>query len=94
MAEPIGRRPVVLLSRNAAYAIRTSITVALVTTRIRRIRSEVSIGPREGLAEASVANLDDILTIPKESLLNQAGELSREKMEQVAAAIRFALALP
>ena len=38
---PAGRRPVVVLSRDEAYAVRSLIIVAPITTRIRHIPSEV-----------------------------------------------------
>jgi len=34
---PIGRRPVLLLSRDEAYAVRNAVTVAKVTSTIRGI---------------------------------------------------------
>jgi mRNA interferase MazF len=40
---PAGRRPVVLLSRDEAYKIRSLIIVAPITARIRRIASEVPL---------------------------------------------------
>lgn len=46
---PMGRRPVVLLSRDEAYAIRDFIMAAPVTTRVRRIVAEVPLGPEDGL---------------------------------------------
>ena len=49
LAPPVGKRPVLLLSRDEAYAVRELVTVAPVTTRIRHIASEVSLGPEEGL---------------------------------------------
>lgn len=49
---PTGRRPVVLLSRDEAYAIRALVTVAPVTTRIRQIPAEVPLGPEDGLPPA------------------------------------------
>ncbi len=42
LAPPAGRRPVLLLSRNEAYAVRELVMVAPLTTRIRGIPSEVS----------------------------------------------------
>lgn len=57
---PAGRRPVVLLSRNEAYAVRELVTVAPITTRARRIPTEVPLGPAEGLPKACVVNLDTI----------------------------------
>ena len=62
---PAGRRPVVLLSRNEAYAVRELVTVAPVTTRARNIPTEVRLGPAQGLPKACVANLDTITTIPR-----------------------------
>ena len=44
LTPPAGRRPVLLLSRNEAYAVRELVTVAPVTTRMRHIPSEVPLG--------------------------------------------------
>lgn len=90
---PTGRRPVVLLSRDEAYAIRALVTVAPVTTRIRQIPAEVPLGPEDGLPQPCVVNLDTILTIAKASLREHLATLSAEKLEAVERAIRFALAM-
>lgn len=45
---PAGRRPVVLLSRDEAYAIRALVIVAPVTTRVRSIPAEVPWVQRMG----------------------------------------------
>lgn len=90
---PMGRRPVVLLSRDEAYALRTQVTVAPVTTRIRRIATEVRLGPEDGLARPCVANLDTIITINKSVLRHPVAELSVSKISAVDQAIHFALAL-
>ncbi len=90
---PIGRRPVVLLSRNAAYAVRASVTVAPVTRTIRNLPVEVPLGPQDGLPASCVANLDDIFTISMKRLERILTTLSREKMASVNEAIQFALAL-
>ena len=90
---PTGRRPVVLLSRDEAYAIRALVIVAPVTTRIRDIPSEVQLGPEEGLPRVCVANLDTILTIAKSSLDEHITDLSPEKLRAVDAALHFALGL-
>ena len=90
---PIGRRPVVLLSRDAAYRVRTSVTVGMVTRTIRGIPVEVPLGMEDGMPEKCVVNLDDILTIPKLRLVERITTLSPEKMTAVAKAIIFALDL-
>ncbi|MGH7777415.1 MAG: type II toxin-antitoxin system PemK/MazF family toxin [Candidatus Dormibacterales bacterium] len=93
LPEPLGHRPVLLLSREQAYAIRTRVTVAPLTTTIRRIPTEVPLGAEEGLPRGSVANLDDIATIPKSRIARRIGALSQAKMNAVREAIVFALAL-
>jgi len=90
---PAGRRPVVLLSRDEAYAVRSLVTVAPVTTRIRRIPVEVPLGAAEGLSRDCVANLDTITTIPRARLKARAGVLGGAKITAMEEAIAFALGL-
>ncbi len=90
---PAGRRPVLLLSRNAAYSVRTSVTVATITRSIREIPVEVVVDESDGMPVRSVINLDDILTIPKSLVEQRLTSLSPDKMTLVNRAIVFALAL-
>ena len=90
---PAGRRPVVLLSRDAAYAVRTSITVAPITRTVRDIPVEVPLGREDGLRATCVVSLDDITTIPKALLTRRVSLLSQARMEAIEVAIRFALDL-
>jgi len=90
---PLGRRPVVLLSRDTAYAVRSSVTVAPVTRTVHDIPVEVPLGPEDGLPQRCVVNLDGIATIPKKALDRGLTALSPEKMRLIDQAIRFALAL-
>ena len=90
---PAGRRPVILLSRNEAYSVRSLIIVAPVTTRICRIPSEVLLGTDDGLPQDCVANLDTITTIPKDCLRSRLATLNAKKLKEVEAAIHFALGL-
>jgi mRNA interferase MazF len=90
---PVGRRPVVLLSRNRAYRVRTAVTFAAITRTVRNIPVEVALGPEDGLPAACVVNADDILTAPKALLTERITALSQEKMAAVADAVKFALDL-
>jgi len=87
------RRPVVLLSRNEAYAVRSLVITAPATTTIRAYAVEVKIGRREGLAHECVLNCDWLVTLPQEDLLERAGVLSGAKLRQLDDALRFALGL-
>ena len=93
LPSPIGRRPVLLLSRDAAYRVRTSVTVGMVTRTVRTIPVEVPLGREDEMPEQCVVNLDNILTIPKARLTERITTLSSEKMTAVAQAIIFALDL-
>jgi len=82
-----------LLSRDAAYRVRTSVNVAIITRTIGNIPVEVLLEPEDGMPAKCVVNLDDILTIPKSRLTERITALSAEKMTAVAKAIVFALDL-
>jgi mRNA interferase MazF len=90
---PAGRRPVILLSRDESYSVRELVTVAPVTTRIRNIPSEVSLGTEDGLPKACVVNLDTIVTIAKASLGERITILSPGKMKAVESALHFVFGL-
>jgi len=90
---PGGRRPVLLLSRNEAYGVRSLVIVAPVTTRFRRIPSEVPLGVNDGLPQNCVANLDTITTIPKDCLRSRLAVLNTKKLKEIEAAVCFALGI-
>ena len=91
LPKPIGRRPVVLLSRDEAYNVRNAVTVAEITTTIRDIPVEVLLGKEDGLPKRCVVNLDTIITIRKSLLKERICLLRQEKIESVNKAIKFAL---
>jgi len=90
---PAGRRPVVLLSRDEAYAVRELVTIAPVTTRVRGLPVEVSLGKDDGMPKVCAVNLDTITTVPKRCLVTRVAALTASRMDAVDAALRFALSL-
>lgn len=91
LPEPIGKRPVALLSRDEAYTVRNAVTVAEVTRTIRGIPVEVTLGIEDGLPKKCVVNLDTIMTIRKELLIERIALLRNEKIAEIQKAIKFAL---
>jgi len=91
---PVGRRPVVLLSRDEAYDVRNAVTAAEVTSTIRGIPVEVVLDKEDGLPKKCVVNLDIIVTIRKDLLIERIAVLRDEKIEHINSAIKFALSLP
>jgi mRNA interferase MazF len=93
LPKPVGRRPVLLLSRDRAYQVRSSVTVAVLTRTIRNIPVEVKLGPAQGVPVESVVNLDEIVTVPKSVLATRLCALDDNVMHEVDKAIHFALDL-
>ena len=92
LGPPAGRRPVCVLTRDAAASVLTAVTCAPITHTIRGIRSEVEIGVEEGLPEPCVINHDNILTVPLTDLDTQpVGRLSEVTRAELDRALRFAL---
>jgi mRNA interferase MazF len=94
MPDPIGRRPVLLLSRNPAYEYLTRVIVVEITPTIRSIPVEVSLGPAEGLRRRSVANLDNVHVVAKQRLLSRIGALKPRRADEVKRALGFSLDWP
>jgi len=90
---PVGRRPVVLVSRDEAYAIKTRVTVAVVTRTVRGIPTEVRLGPTQGLPKVGVVNTDELVTIPTSMLAERISTLVRAKLDELDMALKFALGL-
>lgn len=87
---PVGRRPVLLLTRSSAYAYLHKAIVAEITTNIRGIPQEVPVGEAEGLVP-SVANFDNIHVVAKHLLSNRVGVLSAGREREVKRALGYAL---
>ena len=58
------RRPVVVLTRDSVLPRLTTVLVAPVTTRVRRIPTELGLGPAHGLSRPCVANFDNMPRFP------------------------------
>ncbi len=91
LPDPVGRRPVLLLSRTPSYEYLSKVIVAEVTSHVRGIPQEVSLGKREGVAQPSVANLDNVHVVAKERLGERIGALSPLRERDVKRALGYAL---
>jgi mRNA interferase MazF len=91
---PAGHRPVVLVSREAAYAaVRTRVNVVEVSTRIRAVPTEVPLGRRDGLPTRCVANADNVAAVPKACLDERIGVLDEARIAELDRALRYAMQL-
>ncbi len=91
---PVGRRPVLLLSRTVAYSHLSRVLVAEITTTIRSIPQEVTLGRREGLPRTCVANLDAMRTVAKATLTERIAGLRAVRHADVKRALGHVLHWP
>ncbi len=92
LGPPAGRRPVLVLSRNAAIPVLSAIVIAPISRTIRAIASEVRLGPEHGLPEECAASCDNLLTVPKDRFgRSPVGVLGPAKVIELDHALRFAL---
>ena len=92
LGPPAGRRPVCVLTRDAAIGVLVSVTCAPITRAVRGIRSEVEVGPEQGLPEVSAISCDNLLTLPQ-AVLDPVpvGRLDTLKRVELDRALRYAL---
>lgn len=89
----LGLRPAVIVTRPTAIPHLTSVTVVLITTRVRGLPTEVELGAANGLRDGSVANCDNVLTVPKTAIATLRGTLGPAEMRALDDALRIAFAL-
>lgn len=86
-------RPVLVLTREVVRAHMNTVTVAPITTTIRGLSTEVSLGLANGLEARCVVACDHVTTIPATSLGRQIGRLLDEQEAQLTDAIHAAFDL-
>src|SRR3954451_15892950 len=91
LPQPWDRRPVLLLTRDSAYAVLTWVVVAPLTTNIRSIRSTGTLDPRaDGVPRACAVTLDNLMAVNVGWIDDY---VTRLTMVAVDEAIHFALSL-
>lgn len=85
------RRPVCLLTREAALPVLRNVTVALVTRTVRDIPTEVPLTKRDDdMPDDCAISLDNLRTVPKAMLTDRITSLSGAQMHEVCSALDLA----
>jgi len=88
----IGRRPVVVLSRDAAIPRLRRALVAPCTTTIRGLASEVTLDPGDDpVPLRSAVNLDSVESVSVGVLVERLGRLADARMREICAALGVAV---
>ena len=67
------------------------VTVAPITSTVRGVASEVVLGPGDGMKQTCAVNLHNIMTVPKVGLGRRESQLDARRLQELCAAIGFAL---
>ena len=88
---PDKRRPVLVLTRDAAVPVMRKVMVAPVTSSARGIRTEVALDETDGMLIPCVATLDNVTTVPRVFLTERVTRLSAIRMLDVCEALQVAV---
>jgi mRNA interferase MazF len=88
----VGRRPVVVLSRDAAIPRVRRALIAPCTTTIRMLASEVVLEPGDDpVPRRSAVNLDSVESVSVAALVQRLGRLADTRMREICAALAVAV---
>ncbi|MFV0405994.1 MAG: type II toxin-antitoxin system PemK/MazF family toxin [Propioniciclava sp.] len=88
----IGRRPVVILSRDSAIPRLQRTLIAPCTTTMRGLASEVSLEPgSDPVPRPSAVNLDSVESVSLAVLVERLGRLGDDRMREICAALAIAV---
>ena len=88
----VGRRPVVVLSRDAAIPRLRRTLIGPCTTTVRGIPSEVLLEPAEDpIPRTSAVNLDSVESVSLGVLVERLGRLADARMREICAALAVAV---
>jgi mRNA interferase MazF len=82
---------VVVLTRESALAYLSAVTVAPITSTIRGVPSEVVLNQEDGMKAPCAVNLHNAVTVSRNRLGKRVAQLSSLRMNEICAALRFAL---
>ena len=84
-------RPFLVLTRDRAIPVLSTVLAAPITRSIRRISTEVPLGEDDGLKFECVATIDNVKSVPKAAFTRHLGSISPGRWPDVCAAMRAAL---
>lgn len=86
-----GRRPVLVLTREAAIPVLKRVTIASITRQVRDIPTEVALDEDDGMPGPCVVTLDNLGEAWKAMLVDHVTTLDHDRMREVCAALSVAV---
>ncbi|HVL99539.1 MAG TPA: type II toxin-antitoxin system PemK/MazF family toxin [Egibacteraceae bacterium] len=88
----VGRRPALVLTRDAAIPVLTWLLAAPITRTVRSIPTEVPLDADDGMPEPCAVTLDNVRPVRPSLLTARITTLGPERMQAVCDALRTAVA--
>src|SRR4051794_1081794 len=85
-----GRRPFLILTRQAAIPVLNAVLAVPATRTIRQIPTEVVLDAADGMPEECALSFDNLTLVPKELFRTRITRLSLERMTEVCRALALA----
>lgn len=86
----VGRRPYLVLTRQAAIPVLGVLVAVPATTTVREIPTEVRLGPEDGMPQECALSLDNVTRVPKSLFVEPITRLGPERMHDVCVALGYA----
>lgn len=87
-------RPVIVLTRDPMGRYLNALLVAPVTSKVRGVSTEVTVGPADGVRVESVANMDNTQLVARARLLRRVGRATPETMAALCRSLAIAVDYP
>jgi mRNA interferase MazF len=84
------RRPALVMTRSEVPESLNELLVILATSTVRGLRTEVELGPEDGMPRSCVLNADQATAAEKAFLTKRITQLGPERMAEVCRALAFA----
>lgn len=86
-------RPAVILTRELLVGRMKKVTIAPITSKVRGLATEVTVGLANGLDKDSVISCDNVITVELADIGERIGSLLPHQEEELATAISIAFDL-
>ena len=87
----VGRRPFLVMTRDVAIPVLTTVLAAPITRTIRGIPTEVRLGREDGMPAECAVTFDNLRVVPKANLVERECILSPVRISEACGALRAAV---
>jgi mRNA interferase MazF len=87
----VGRRPFLVMTRDAAIPVLNSVLAAPITRRVRMIPTELRLGPEDGMPIECAASFDNLRVVVQAHLVRRECTLGPARLVEACGAMGIAV---